>query len=110
MTKRFGQTIHLRPEVEAEYRKIHVKIWPEIEVAIRESGITNYSIFLKDGIMFAYYEYTGPDTEFEQRMEAMSNAPRMQEWWGITKAMQIPLPTRAEGEWWANMEEVFHQD
>ena len=28
----------------------------------------------------------------------------------ITKAMQIPLPTRAEGEWWANMEEVFHVD
>ena len=38
--KRFGQIIHLRPEVEAEYRKIHVKIWPEIEDAIRASGIT----------------------------------------------------------------------
>ena len=108
--KRLGQTIHLRPEVEAEYRKIHVKIWPEIEEAIRESGITNYSIFLKDGVMFAYYEYTGPDDEFEQRMEAMSNAPRMREWWAITEAMQVPLPTRAKGEWWANMEEVFHQD
>ncbi len=108
--KRFGQTIRLRPEVEAEYRKIHVKIWPEIEKGIRDSGITNYSIFLKDGVMFAYYEYTGPDDEFDARMEAMGNAPRMQEWWTITKAMQIPLETRAEGEWWANMEEVFHQE
>jgi L-rhamnose mutarotase len=108
--KRFGQMVHLRPEVEVEYRKLHVKIWPEIEQAIRESGITNYSIYLKDGIMFAYYEYTGPLDELDQRMEALSNAPRMQEWWGITKAMQIPLSTRAEGEWWANMEEVFHQD
>jgi L-rhamnose mutarotase len=108
--KRFGQTVHLRPEVEAEYRKIHVKIWPEIEDAIRTSGIRNYSIFLKDGVMFAYFEYVGPDDEFAARMETLSNAPRMQEWWSITKAMQIPLPTRAEGEWWANMEEVFHQD
>jgi L-rhamnose mutarotase len=24
--------------------------------------------------------------------------------------MQAPLDTRAEGEWWANMEEVFHTD
>jgi len=24
--------------------------------------------------------------------------------------MQQPLDTRAEGEWWANMEEVFHTD
>ena len=108
--KRFGQTIHLRPEVEAEYRKIHVKIWQEIEDAIRKSGIRNYSIFLKDGVMFAYFEYEGPDDEFDQRMEELANAPRMQEWWDITKAMQIPLKTRPEGEWWANMEEVFHQD
>lgn len=108
--RRFGQMIRLRPEHEAEYKRIHVKIWPEIENAIREAGIRNYSIFLKDGIMFAYFEYIGPDDEFDARMEKLANAPRMQEWWGITKAMQIPLETRAEGEWWANMEEVFHQD
>jgi L-rhamnose mutarotase len=24
--------------------------------------------------------------------------------------MQQPLPTRKEGEWWAEMEEVFHTD
>lgn len=108
--KRFGQTVRLRPEIEEEYKRIHVKIWPEIEHAIRESGIRNYSIYLKDGIMFAYFEYIGPDDEFDARMETLGNAPRMQEWWAITKAMQIPLETRAEGEWWANMEEVFHQD
>ena len=108
--RRFGQTVHLRPEVETEYKKLHVKIWKEIEDAIYQSGIRNYSIYLKDGVMFAYFEYSGPDDEFEQRMETLANAPRMQEWWDITKAMQIPLATRAEGEWWANMEEVFHQD
>jgi L-rhamnose mutarotase len=108
--RRLGQTIYLRPEAEAEYRKIHVKIWPEIEDAIRKAGIHNYSIFLKDGVMFAYFEYDGPDDEFDQRMKALANAPRMREWWDITEAMQIPLETRASGEWWANMEEVFHQD
>jgi len=108
--RRFGQIIHLRPEVTEEYKRIHVKIWPEIEQAIRESGITNYSIYLKDGMLFAYYEYTGPDAEYAARMERLGNAPRMQEWWALTKAMQIPLPIRAEGEWWADMQEVFHQD
>jgi len=108
--KRLGQTIHLRPEAEAEYRRIHVKIWPEIEAAIRESGITRYSIYLKDGVMFAYFEYTGPDDEFDARMAKMAEAPRMKEWWAITESMQIPLETRKADEWWANMEEVFHQD
>ncbi len=108
--KRFGQVIRLRPGVTEEYKRIHVKIWSEIEGAIREAGIRNYSIYFKDGWLFAYFEYIGPEAELEARMERLANAPRMQEWWGITKAMQIPLETRAEGEWWANMEEVFHQD
>src|SRR6266568_609011 len=108
--KRVGQMIRLRPEIIDEYKRIHVKIWPEIEKAIRESGITNYSIFLKDGILFAYFEYVGPDSEFNARMQQMANAPRMKEWWTITEAMQVPLETRARSEWWANMEEVFHQD
>jgi L-rhamnose mutarotase len=28
--------------------------------------------------------------------------------WAIMKPMQKPLPTRGSGEWWAEMEEVFH--
>ncbi len=108
--KRVGQVIRLKPEAEQEYKRIHVKIWPEIEHAIREAGITNYSIFLKDHTLFAYFEYTGPDDQFQARMQQMANAPRMAEWWKITEAMQSPVETRAPGEWWANMEEVFHQD
>ena len=108
--KRVGQTIRLRPEATEEYKRIHVKIWPEIDQAIRAAGITNYSIFLKDGVMFAYFEYTGPDEEFDARMKQMADAPRMKEWWAITEAMQNPFETRAPGEWWANMEEVFHQN
>lgn len=108
--KRIGQVIRVKPEVIEEYKAIHVKIWPEIEKAIREGGITNYSIYLKDNWLFAYFEYTGPEEEFEARMQSIADAPRMDEWWTITKGMQDPIPTRVEGEWWANMEEVFHQD
>jgi L-rhamnose mutarotase len=108
--KRFGQMIRLRPEIIDEYKRIHIKIWPEIEQAIREAGIHNYSIYLKDGILFGYYEYDGPEAEFEMRMQKLANAPRMREWWDITEAMQIPIESRAPGEWWASMEEVFHQD
>jgi len=110
MVKRIGQVIGIKPEIIEEYKRIHVKIWDEIADAISEAGITNYSIFLKDNQLFAYLEYTGPDDEFEARMQKLAAAPRMREWWDITEAMQVPLETRADGEWWANMEEVFHQD
>ena len=31
-------------------------------------------------------------------------------WWKLTDPCQEPLETRADGEWWASMEEVFHHD
>ena len=108
--KRHGFVIRANPETLEAYKRIHIKIWPEIEQAIREAGITNYSIYYKDGFLFAYYEYTGPEAEYEARLAQMANAPRMREWWDMTETMQVPLETRKEGEWWASMEEVFHQD
>jgi L-rhamnose mutarotase len=106
--KRFGQLIGLRPEVLEEYKRYHAAVWPEILDAIRKAGIRNYSIFLFGGKLFAYFEYTGPDQEFEERMRELARAPRMREWWDIMDAMQEPVEGRQPGDWWANMEEVFH--
>jgi len=108
--RRFGQVIKLRPEAETEYKRIHEQIPTEIENAIREAGIRNYSIYLKDGYLFAYMEYHGPDDEYEARMARLAQVSRDSGWGDIPEPMQEPLPTRAEGEWWATMEEVFHQD
>ena len=43
-------------------------------------------------------------------MAKMEADPKTQEWWDVMMPMQKPLETRAEGEWWAEMEEVFHTD
>jgi L-rhamnose mutarotase len=40
----------------------------------------------------------------------MAADPKTREWWSTMMPMQEPLATRAEGEWWAGMEEVFHTD
>ena len=53
---------------------------------------------------------TIPDAEYEARMNALAEAPRMREWWDLMEAMQIPDPEREPGSWWSEMEEVFHQD
>jgi len=41
-------------------------------------------------------------------MRLMEADPETQRWWAVMKPIQEPLPTRAPGEWWAPMEEVFH--
>lgn len=106
--KRFGQIIGVKPERFIEYKKYHAEVWPEILDMITRCNIRNYSIFHKDNVLFAYFEYVGND--FEADMAKMAADPKTREWWAIMEPMQNPLETRAKGEWWANMEEVFHFD
>lgn len=106
--KRFGQVIRVKPEHFEEYKKLHAAVWPEVLEQIAKSNIKNYTIFHRKGLMFAMFEYHG--TDFEGDMKRMGEDPNTQRWWSVVGPMQDPLPDRAEGEWWANMEEVFHCD
>jgi len=58
--------------------------------------------------LFACFEYTGDD--FKTDMDKMAADQTMRKWWDICEPMQIPIKNRGEGEWWANMKEVFHTD
>ena len=43
-------------------------------------------------------------------MARMAADPVTQRWWDVCKPCQQPLADRAPDEWWAAMDEVFHQD
>ncbi|MDI9349623.1 MAG: L-rhamnose mutarotase [Candidatus Symbiobacter sp.] len=105
--QRMGHVIRLKPDALAEYKQMHTQVWPEILTLLSQCNIRNYSIFLKEpeNLLFAYYEYYGDD--FAADMAKMKQLPRMQEWWKITDAMQIPYDDRRAGDWWAAMEPVF---
>lgn len=104
--KRYGSLIKLRPEKLEEYKTLHAAAWPAVLEQIRKSNIRNYSIFYKDGILFSYFEYIGSD--YQKDMDLMAADPITQQWWDICKPCQEPIETRAEGEWWASMEQVFY--
>ena len=53
--------IRLRPEHEVEYRRLHANVWPGVLATLRRVGVRNYSIFLRDGLLFSYLEYLGDD-------------------------------------------------
>jgi L-rhamnose mutarotase len=106
--KRYGQLIGVKPEVFEEYERYHAAVWPGVLKMIHECNIRNYSIFHKDNMLFAYFEYVGDD--FDGDMAKMAADPETQRWWDIMKPMQSPISTRAEGEWWADLDEVFHTD
>ena len=106
--KRYGSVIGVKPEKLDDYRKLHAAVWPEVLAMIKECNIRNYSIYYLDGLLFSYFEYTGSD--YEADMAKMASDPMTQKWWDVCKPCQKPLDARAEGEWWAGAEEVFHND
>ena len=106
--RRIASVIRLRPDKEAEYRTLHAAVWPGVLAALRDAHITNYSIFLRDGLLFSYLEYTGDDYAADTARIAAD--PETRRWWELTDPCQQPLSTAADGEWWAPAEEVFHAD
>lgn len=83
-------------------------VWSEVLKKITECNNHNYSIFVKDNLLFAYFEYHGID--FEGDMAKMAEDPKTQEWWAVNKPLQSLLPTRAEGKWWATMKGIFQRE
>ncbi len=106
--QRFGQVVGIKPEHLEEYTRLHAAVWPEVLKKIAECNIRNYSIYHHEGLLFAYFEYHGDD--FEADMAAMAADEATQRWWDVCMPMQAPLESRAEGEWWKTIEEVFHTD
>jgi L-rhamnose mutarotase len=110
--QRYGTVIEVRPEKLEEYKKLHAAVWPGVLKMIRECHIQNYSIYLRKLgsklYLFSYFEYTGSD--FAADGAKMAADPTTQKWWDVCKPCHKPLRDRAEGEWWASMEEVFHAD
>jgi len=111
--KRYGAVIGVKEDMIAEYKKLHAAVWQDVLKMISDCGIVNYSIFMRklpDGknYLFSYFEYVGDD--FKADMAKMAADPTTQKWWKVCIPCQEPLADRDEGEWWADMEEVFHLD
>ena len=109
--RRYGTVIGLNAKKIEEYKRLHAAVWPDVLKMIAECNIRNYSIYLRklpDGnhYLFSYFEYHGED--FAADMAKMAADETTQKWWAVCEPCQEPLETRAAGEWWASMEEVFH--
>ena len=104
--KRYGQVIRLKPGMEEKYRALHAAVWPGVLKTIHDCNIRNYSIYLRDGYLFSYFEYAGDD--FDADMKKMAADLTTQLWWTECNPCQQPVETAGSGVWWADMDEVFH--
>ena len=95
------------PEKRAEYLRLHSAVWPQVEQTLRDCNVTNYTIFILEDTLFAYYEYEGTDHAAD--MARIAQDPVSQEWWTRTDPCQTAFGREAAaGERWRAMQEIWH--
>ena len=76
--QKYAFRMQLNPGAEAEYRRRHDAIWPELVALLKAAGISDYSIHLdpETGALFGVLW-----REDDHRMEDLPNHPVMRKWW-----------------------------
>ena len=90
----------------AEYEKYHVKIWPEIEKSIKDSGIITMQIYRLHTRMFMIIDAEDWFT-FEAKSKADAENPKVQDWEQLMWKYQAALPQAKPGEKWLLMTKIF---
>lgn len=108
--KRYAAVLGISEAGKADYKALHAAVWPGVLAKIAACNIRNYSIYLREpeNLLFASFEYHGSD--FDADMARMADDPETQRWWAVNMPLQRPLDSRKPGEWWAEMQEIFHVD
>lgn len=104
----FGQVGKLKPDMVETYRALHAKAWPEVLQMITACNLRNYSIFLRQNTVFAYFEYVGQD--YDGDMEKMAQDPITQKWWTHTHPCFDRFAMGTDSEFYQDMEQIFHYE
>ena len=90
----------------AEYKRYHVKIWPEVRQSLFDAGVVAMEIYLAGTRMFMIMDV---NDKFSLQAKAAADAvnAKVQEWETIMHGFQKQLPESGPDNWWVPMERVF---
>ena len=104
--QRVGFRLQVVPAMMDEYVRRHEQVWPEMLDALRETGWTNYSLFLdrSDGTLFGYFET--PD--LEKAKTGMASREINEKWQADMAPFFVALEGKRPDEGFLQLEEVFY--
>jgi len=103
--KRVAFKMKLKPGCEAEYKKRHDEIWPELSRVLSEAGVSDYSIFLDQEtlILFAVQKLSDDSTA-----DRLPQDPVVRKWWDFMADVMVTNPDRSPV--CVPITEMFHAD
>ncbi|MFN8629294.1 MAG: L-rhamnose mutarotase [Chloroflexota bacterium] len=103
--ERVAFTMRLLPGAEAEYRERHAHVWPEMLQALRDGGVSNYSIYQLDDRLIGIFDVVDFDA-FRAHMAALEVNDR---WQADMTRLIDPCTDPATG-FHRRLEEIFRLD
>jgi L-rhamnose mutarotase len=80
--RRVAFKMQLKPGFEAEYQRRHDAIWPELARLLKDSGVSDYSIFLDPETLVLFGVQKLPDRD---RSGELAGEAIMRRWWDYMK-------------------------
>jgi len=76
--EKYAFKMKLNPGMEAEYKRRHDEIWPELVVLLKEAGVSDYSIHLDRETNTLFAVLWRRD---DHGMDDLPRQPVMKRWW-----------------------------
>jgi len=90
----------------AEYEDWHKKVWPEILLGIKDSGIEALEIYRASNRLFMIME-VNESFSFEAKAKIDAESMIVQEWEELMWKYQQSIPGTKPGEKWVMMNNIF---
>jgi L-rhamnose mutarotase len=93
----------------AEYKRYHVKIWPEVKQSLFDAGVVEMEIYLLGTRLFMIMDVDNSFSLSAKAAKDLANA-KVQEWETIMHGFQQQLRGARADQYWMVMERVFSLD
>ncbi|MBS9461848.1 L-rhamnose mutarotase [Flagellimonas sp. 389] len=101
--QRLAFKMKLNPGQKDVYIKRHNELWPELKKILKDSGVSEYSIFLDEEThtLFAFQKVSG-----QEGSQELSNNPIVKKWWAFMADIMETNPDNSPISY--SLEEVFY--
>ena len=102
--KRYAFKLRIKPDAIEEYELEHTRVWPEMLAALKDVGISDYSIFRRGQELILVLRVH----DFDAAWEALDRNPVNLRWQQFMGRLFEPVPDMEPGERFAMLKEVFY--
>ena len=103
--QRIAFQLRLKPGTGPDYDKSHAAVWPEMLALLKRSGISEYSIFRRDELLFLTFHI---EDDFDTVWDRIEADPINSRWQQAMSAYFLPVQETRPGERFPFMQEVFY--